>query len=93
MMSFAGWSGQLEGTLGTGHRAGGQMERPTPALRCARQAYSNRLPTSQVASRIGVGSGHTPPIALQGQPTVSQLIIDDRHHRSLGSTALEDLSK
>lgn len=92
MMSIAGWLGQLEGTLGTGHRAGGQMERPTPALRCARQAYSNRLPTSLVASRIGVGSGHIPPFALQGQPTASQLIIDDRHYRSSGSTAPEVLS-
>jgi hypothetical protein len=93
MMSFAGWSGQLEGTLGTGHRAGEQMERPTPAPYCARQAYSTWFPTSLVASRIGVGSGHIPPIALQGQPTVSQLIIDDRHHQSLDPTTPEDLSK
>ena len=91
MMSFAGWSGQLEGTLGTGHRAGEQMERPTSAPYCARQAYSTWFPTSLVESRIGVGSGHIPPFALQGQPTAPLLIIDDRHHQPLGPTALEVL--
>lgn len=93
MMSFAGWSGQLEGTLGTGLRAGGQMERPTPAPYCARKAYSTWFPTSLVASRIGVGSGHSLPIALQGQPAVPQLIIDGHRHRFFDPSSLEKLSK
>ena len=92
MMSFVGWSGLLEGTLGTNSRTVGQMERPTPALSCAIQAYRTWFPTSQVASRIGVGSGLDRPIASQGQPTFFELVIDDCHHQLLDSTALEVLS-
>ena len=84
MMSFDGWSGQLEGTLGTGYRAGEQMERPTPAPYCARQAYSTWFPTSLVASRIGVGSGLDRPIASLGQPPARKLFID-LHQRPLST--------
>lgn len=91
-MDIVGWSGQLEGTLGTDSRTVQQMERPTPVLPCASQAYSTWFPTSRVASRIGVGSGLDRPIASQGQPTFFELVIDDCHHQLLDSTAPEVLS-
>ena len=94
MMSFVGWSGLLEGTLGTDLlRAVDQMERPTPAHSCAFKAYRTRFPTSQVASRIGVGSGLDCPIAFLGQPTFPGLVMHDRHHHLLDSIPLEVLSK
>ena len=94
MMSIVGWSGQLEGTLGTDlFCAVGQMERLTPALSCAFKAYRTWFPTSLVASRIGVGSGHLCPIASLGQPIVFELVIDDRHHQFLDVTGPEAISK
>lgn len=93
MMSFVGWSGLLEGTLGTNSRTVGQMERPTPALSCAIQAYRTWFPTSQVASRIGVGSGLDRPIASLGQPTFVGLVMNDPFHRTLDVTTPEAISK
>jgi len=92
MVSFVGWLGLLEGTLGTDSRTVQQMERPAPALSCAFKAYSTWFPTSQVASRIGVGSGLDRPIASQGHPTFFELVIDNRHHQPLDFTTPEALS-
>lgn len=92
IMDVVGWSGQLEGTLGTDSRTVEQMERPTPALSCAFQAYSTWFPTSWVASRIGVGSGLDRPIASQGHPTFFEVNTDDFHLQLLDSTHPEVLS-
>ena len=94
MMSFVGWSGQLEGTLGTDlFCAVQQMERLTPALSCAFQAYRTWFPTSQVASRIGVGSGLDRPIASLGHPTFVELVMNDPFHRTIDVTGPEAISK
>jgi len=93
MMTIVGWLGQLGGTLGTNPWTVKQIERSTSALSCARQAYSTWFPTFLVASRIGVGSGIFHPIASQGRPAVSTIIINDIRLISLCSSTLEALSK